>query len=138
MENVTFIPAEYILGNIMVAMYKIGVEKISVRELFEISSFVQQSANESNANIVILLDSSKINDLKLNFSEYFTINDEFDFVEINSERNIVDLQARFIGYIPFESLIFLIQQINEYIVLKNNTENNNINLLHFQKGKKKI
>lgn len=111
-ENMcTFVGAEYLIANALIALNKKGIEQISFSELNKFGIQVRRICDDEKIDVVFLLSRDAINSAVFNFSDYFTIIDEDDpKIQISKNTEIKNLQERFIGYLPFTVIKILVEQ----------------------------
>ncbi|MCL2046789.1 MAG: hypothetical protein FWG88_10455 [Oscillospiraceae bacterium] len=97
-----FVGAEYIIANALIALKAKGIDQIKFSELHDLGIEIQKICNEKAVDAVLLLSGNNVTSAIYSFSDYFTyIDDDIDpSIQLNSSKDIIDLQNRFIGYLP--------------------------------------
>ena len=112
----TFVGAEYIIANILIALKKIGKrESVTLNELTEAGIYIQKQSLSEDINAIFLSSSDQVASAIYDFSDYFEYNKEEDAIYIVKTKNIEDLESRFMGYLPFNVLSFLVNMSMEFV-----------------------
>ncbi len=104
----TFVGAEYIIANLLIAFKNENKNTISLSELSEAEIYIQQQSLSENLNAIFLISSEQVLSAIHDFSDYFCFNSESNSISIARGKNIADLESRFIGYLPFDVVCFLV------------------------------
>ncbi len=113
----TFVGAEYIIANILIALKKLNNrDTVTLDELSEAGIFIQQQSLYKNEIDAIFLSSSEqVVTALYDFSDYFEYDRETNSIHIVKTKNIKDLESRFIGYLPFNVLNFLVDITAKFV-----------------------
>lgn len=113
----TFVGAEYVMANALIALKRRGTDFITFERLREIGVKIQSSFNEKGIDAVILTSGSSISTAIFDFSDYFKC-EEIDgnpAIFIQKDTTITDLENRFVGYLPVDILGALIEEIDRMV-----------------------
>lgn len=106
----TFVGAEYIIANMLIAMKKTqNRESISLEELSKAGVDIQKWSAEKDLNAIFLSSTDQVSTAIYDFSDYFQFEAETQSIRIVKTKQISDLESRFIGYLPFDVLSFLVE-----------------------------
>ena len=113
----TFVGAEYVMANILIALKRKGEESITFERLREIGFQIQTSFNEKGLDAVILTSGDSISAAIFDFSDYFKYDDPDGkpTILIQKDTTITDLEKRFVGYLPVNILSVLLEEINRMV-----------------------
>ena len=116
----TIVGAEYIIANVLIALKRLNKKEfITLDELSRAVIYIQkQSLVDNKTNAIFLSSYKQMVTALYDFSDYFEYDPSDDSIYIVNTKNIDDLENRFIGYLPFNILKFLVNKSIEY-VLKN-------------------
>lgn len=113
---VTFVGAEYIIANLLIALKrKKNRTNISLKELNALGIFMQKMSIEKDVDAVFLTSQDQLTDALFDFSDYFNYNEVNKTIYIKQTKQIKDLASRFVGYLPWDVLSFLIETTNEFV-----------------------
>jgi len=105
----TFVGAEYIIANLLIAMKKKHEKEfISLEELSSAGIYIQKLSIEEGIDAIFLSSSDQLSMALFDFTDYFEFNAETQEIRIVKTKKISDLESRFIGYLPFDVLTFLV------------------------------
>ena len=100
----TFVGAEYIIANLLIAMKKNhNRDSISFEEVCRACEYIQEQSLKKDIDAIFLSSTDQLSMAIFGFSDYFEYNSDQRKISI-----IFDLENRFIGYLPFDVLIFLV------------------------------
>ncbi len=106
----TFVGAEYIIANLLIAMKKNHKkESISLEELSSAGVYIQRLSIEESIDAIFLSSTDQLSMAIFDFSDYFEFDAETQEIHVVKTKRISDLESRFIGYLPFDVLTFLVQ-----------------------------
>lgn len=116
----TFVGAEYIIANALIALSKKGYDSITFNKLRTIGVQIQQYCNENGIDAVILTSGDKISAAIYDFSDYFEYAEtetpvREPMIRIRKNIPITQLKSRFIGYLPLEVIDVLMRKIPEFV-----------------------
>ncbi len=112
----TFVGAEYIIANLLIAMKKKkNRESISLEELSSAGVYIQKLSLEKNIDAIFLSSTDQLSTAIFDFSDYFEYDANNQEIHIVKTKKISDLESRFIGYLPFSVLVFLVEAANEAV-----------------------
>lgn len=112
----TFVGAEYIIANLLIAMKKAQKkESISLEELSSAGVYIQKSSIEKDVDAIFLSSTDQLSMAIFDFSDYFEYDENTQKIYIVKTKKISDLESRFIGYLPFDVLTFLVKAANEAV-----------------------
>ena len=112
----TFVGAEYIIANVLIALKKIGKrDSITLDELSQAGFYIQQKSLNEDINAIFLSSSEQVASAIYDFSDYFEYDDANNSIYIVKTKNKDDLESRFMGYLPFEVLSFLVNVSMEFV-----------------------
>lgn len=113
----TFVGAEYVMANTLIALKRKGEESITFERLREIGFQIQTSFNEKGLDAVILTSGDNISAAIFDFSDYFKYDDSDGkpTIFIQKDTTITDLENRFVGYLPVKILGVLLEEINRMV-----------------------
>ena len=113
----TFVGAEYIIANVLIALKKFNKkDTITLDELSEAGIYIQKHSLSNNEIDAIFLSSSKqVVTALYDFSDYFEYDRENGSIRIVKTKNIKDLESRFIRYLPFNVLSFLVKITQQFV-----------------------
>ena len=108
----TFVGAEYVMANALIALKRKGTDFITFERLREIGFKIQTSFNEQ-----VLTSGDSISAAIFDFSDYFQYKemDGVPAIEIHKDITITDLENRFVGYLPVDVLGVLLKEINKMV-----------------------
>lgn len=109
---ITFVGAEYIIANLIIALNKTS---ISFNKLSDLDIYLKKMTIKKNIDIVCFTSQDQLKLACLNFPEYFICNKNNNTIYLNNKRSINDLKSRFIGYLPIDIIIFLLESIDEFV-----------------------
>lgn len=111
----TFVGAEYIIANLLIALKKINKrDTVTLDELSEAGIYIQKQSISENINAIFLSSSEQVASAIYDFSDYFEFDRETNSIRIVKTKKIEDLESRFIGYLPFSVLSFLVNMSMEF------------------------
>lgn len=114
-----FVGAEYLIACLLIEKKKIGYSDISLDALSEYGIYVQKMSLAEKLDAVFLTSKSQFCSAIYDFSDYF--NAIFDTrnqiigIQLNSSKNIDDLEYRFMGYLPQDIFDFLATAVKKYV-----------------------
>ncbi len=112
----TFVSIEYVIANALILLKEEkNKDCISIEELSGLCNYLQKKSNEEENNAIFMYSLDAIASVMCNFSKYFKMDDKNQTICIMDGKNIKDLKNRFIGYIPFDILFFMVSTIKDYI-----------------------
>lgn len=116
----TFVGAEYVIANALIALKRRGQDCITFEKLREIGVEIQRCCNERGVDAVILTSGDRIASAIYNFSDYFEYDetdDEFrkPVIRIKKTATCGDLEQRFVGYLPVDVLRLLREKVGELV-----------------------
>lgn len=112
---VTFVGAEYIIANSLIAFKKNrNRTNISLCELNELGIYIQKLSTEENVDAVFLTSQDRVKSAIFDFSDYFEYNEENKTICIKQTRQVTDLTSRFVGYLPWDIIAFLVKATSEF------------------------
>ena len=112
----TFVGAEYIIANVLIALKKANKkEVISLDELSQAGIYIQKMCMQDDIDAIFLSSSEQVANALYDFSDYFEYDDANNSIYIVKTKNIDDLESRFMGYLPFEVLSFLVNVSMEFV-----------------------
>lgn len=113
----TIVGAEYIIANVLIVLKRLNKkESITLDELSKAGIYIQkQSLVDDEIDAIFLSSSKQVVTALYDFSDYFEYNQGDDSIYIVNTKNIDDLESRFIGYLPFNILKFLVNKSIEYV-----------------------
>lgn len=108
---------EYIIANVLIALKRLNKkESITLDELSKAGIYIQkQSLVDDEIDAIFLSSLKQVVTALYDFSDYFEYNQSDDSIYIVNTKNIDDLESRFIGYLPFNILKFLVNKSIEYV-----------------------
>ncbi|MCH5315136.1 MAG: hypothetical protein J1E81_04420 [Eubacterium sp.] len=113
----TFVGAEYIIANVLIALKKFSNrDMVTLDELSEAGIFIQQqSLSDDKIDAIFLSSSEQVVTALYDFSDYFEYDRKTNSIRIVKTKNIQDLESRFIGYLPFNVLSFLVNITMKFV-----------------------
>ncbi len=112
----TFVGAEYIIANILIALKKLNKrEAVTLDELNEAGIFIQKQSLSEDIDAIFLSSSEHVVSAIYDFSDYFSYDQKTNSIYIVKTKNIDDLESRFMGYLPFDVLRFLVNISMEFV-----------------------
>lgn len=112
----TFVGAEYIIANMLIANKKqYNKDEISLEELNNAGVYIQRMSLAENVDAIFLSSSEQIASAMFDFSDYFEYNSKRQMIRVTKTKKIEDLESRFIGFLPFAVLSFLVKTANEFV-----------------------
>lgn len=113
----TFVGAEYVMANALIALKRKGTDFITFERLREIGFKIQTIFNEQGLDAVILTSGDSISVAIFDFSDYFQYKeiDGAPAIVIHKDTTITDLENRFVGYLPVDVLGVLIKEIDKMV-----------------------
>ena len=112
----TFVGAEYIIANLLIAMKKKhNRDSISLEELSTDGVYIQRQSLEKDIDAIFLSSTDQLSTAIYDFSDYFQYDPDQQEIFIVKTKKISDLESRFIGYLPFNVLTFLVEAANEAV-----------------------
>ena len=112
----TFVGAEYIIANLLIAMKKKhNRDSISLEELSSAGVYIQRQSAKEEIDAIFLSSTDQLSTAIFDFSDYFEYNSSWREVFVVKTKNISDLESRFIGYLPFDILTFLVGTASEAV-----------------------
>lgn len=113
---VTFVGAEYIIANSLIALKrKKNRTTISLSELNELGIYMQRMSIEKDLDAVFLVSQDQLATALFDFSDYFEYNESDKTICIKKSKQITDLASRFVGYLPWDVLAFLVEATDEFV-----------------------
>ena len=113
----TFVGAEYVIADSLIALKKKGIDYITFSKLREIGFEIQNLCNTNGVDAIILTFGDSISSAIYDFSDYFQyreVNGE-PAILIQKNTTIIDLQKRFVGYLPIDVLSILVNEIQKLV-----------------------
>lgn len=112
---VTFVGAEYIIANLLIAMKKTqNRSNISLGELNKLGIYLQKMSVEKDVDAVFLISQDQLTSAIYDFGDYFEYNETDKTVCVKQTKQIADLASRFVGYLPWDVISFLVKTTNEF------------------------
>lgn len=113
----TFVGAEYIIANVLIALKKFGKrDTVTLDELSEAGIFIQKnSLTDNGVDAIFLSSSEQVVTALYDFSDYFEYDRNTNSICIVKTKDIRDLESRFIGYLPFNVLSFLVDVTTKFV-----------------------
>lgn len=112
----TFVGAEYIIANLLIAMKKNhNRDSISLEELSSAGVYIQKQSLEKDIDAIFLSSTDQLSTALFDFSDYFEYDATQQEIFVVKTKKITDLESRFIGYLPFTVLRFLVEVANEVV-----------------------
>ena len=112
----TFVGAEYIIANLLIAVKKKhNRDSISLGELSSAGVYIQRQSLEKDIDAIFLSSTDQLSTAIFDFSDYFEYDSNRQEIFIVKTKKISDLESRFIGYLPFNVLAFLVEAANEAV-----------------------
>lgn len=111
---IPFVGAEYIIANSLIALKRKNRDTISLSELNELGVYIQKMTIEKDIDVVFLVSQDQLATALFDFSDYFEYNESAKTVCIKKSKQIADLASRFVGYLPWDVLAFLVEATNEF------------------------
>lgn len=112
----TFVGAEYIIANSLIALKKTkNRTKISLSELNQLGIYIQQMSIEEEVDAVFLVSQDQLTSAVFDFSDYFEYNAADKTICIKQTKQITDLASRFVGYLPWDVIAFLVKTTNDFV-----------------------
>lgn len=112
---VTFVGAEYIIANSLIALKrKKNRATISLSELNDLGILMQKMSIEKDLDAVFLVSQDQLTSALFDFSDYFDYNESEKTICIKKSKQVTDLASRFVGYLPWDVLSFLVEATNEF------------------------
>jgi len=106
----TFIGAEYLIANALIALSKKGIKQITFSQLNDYGIQVKKTCIDEKVDVALLLSKDAVSSAIFNFSDYFSIIEgEEPIIEINKSSAVENLKERFIGYLPYEVVKILVE-----------------------------
>ena len=107
MTMTTFVGAEYVIANILIAEeLNYHNDSISIEQLMSAISYIQNLAKERGIAAEFCVSYPDLMKAIDSFSDYFNFNNQI--VSIAPGRKLDDLKSRFIGYLPLYVISFLV------------------------------
>lgn len=112
-----FVGAEYIIANVLIALKKLNKrDSVTLDELSEAGIYIQkQSLINEDIDAIFLSSSDQVASAIYDFSDYFEYDKENNSINIVKTKKLEDLESRFIGYLPFTVLTFLVKSSMEFV-----------------------
>lgn len=105
----TFVGSEYIIANLLIAMMKNhNRNSISFEEVCRACEYIQEQSLKKDIDAIFLSSTDQLSMAIFGFSDYFEYNSDQRKISIVKTKKIFDLKNRFIGYLPFDVLTFLV------------------------------
>lgn len=115
---ITFVGAEYIIANVLIAYKKIlNVDSVSLADLIKAGIYIEKSSEEADINAIFLSSRDDLKHAIYDFSDYFEFNPDKKSIRIKETKKIDDIEDRFIGYLPFPVSSFLVKVTKEFAKL---------------------
>lgn len=113
----TFVGAEYVMANTLIALKRKGIDFITFEKLREIGFKIQTSFNKQGLDAIIMTSGNSISAAIFDFSDYFQYKeiDGAPAIEIHKDTTIADLENRFVGYLPVDILGVLVKEIDKMV-----------------------
>lgn len=112
----TYVGAEYVIANFLIELKK---EKnktdISLEEINDLGMYIQKMSIERDVDAVFLISQDQISTAMYDFSDYFEYNDVNKTICIKQTKQVADLASRFVGYLPWEVMSFLVKTTNKFV-----------------------
>ncbi len=113
---VTFVGAEYLIANMLIAYKrKHNLDSITFEDLNKAGIFVQKLSVKENVDAIFLSSADRLTEAIFDFSDYFSYNEENQAILIKQTKKIDDLENRFLGYLPFTVLSFLVSAVDKFV-----------------------
>jgi len=115
-----FIGAEYVIGNSLVAVEKMGRDCISFRNLRYIGMKFQDYCNENNIYAIVRVYGDYISRALHEYADYFDYVESGDplnepMVRIKKGKTVSSLKQRFYGYLPLNVIVLLVTEISKIV-----------------------
>lgn len=112
----TFVGAEYIIANVLIALKKANKkEVISLDELSQAGIYIQKMCMQDDIDAIFLSSSEQVANALYDFSDYFEYDKDSNSIKVVKTKNIDDLESRFLGYLPFNVLSFLVKMSLQFV-----------------------
>lgn len=110
----TFVGAEFVIANILIARAEKGRPEISLKELNDYGIHAQRYCIDHNVDALFLVSSDQIHNAIYNFSDYFEFSKDTMSIHIKkgSEQSV---KARFLGFLPFDIIKAIIQSAHDFV-----------------------
>lgn len=89
-------------------------DTVTLDELSEAGIYIQKQSISENINAIFLSSSDQVASAIYDFSDYFEYDRGINSIRIVKTKKIEDLESRFIGYLPFSVLSFLVNMSMEF------------------------
>lgn len=112
----TFVGAEYIIANVLIALkreYK--EEMVTLEQLSEAGIYIQQQSLDKNINAIFLTSFEQVTSAIYDFSDYFEFDSVNNAIRLVQDKEVTDLESRFMGYLPVKVLCFLVESLKEFV-----------------------
>ena len=111
----TFVGAEYIIANVLIALKRRkNKATISRSELNDFCIYIQKMSIEKDLDVIFLISQDQLDLALFDFSNYFEYSESGNIICINKNKQITDLASRFVGYLPWNVLAFLVEMTDEF------------------------
>lgn len=111
-----FIGAEYVIANMLIKKMENGETSVSLAELSRCGIEVQRISIKEEIDAIFLTSRSEIFHAIYDFTDYFQCqydeDDQISGITINADKEIMDLQERFVGFIPKTIVDVLLRAID--------------------------
>lgn len=112
----TYVGAEYVIANFLIALKKAkNKSAISLGEVNSLGMYIQQMSTETDVDAVFLISQDQITTAMYDFSDYFEYNEIDKTICIKQTKQVTDLASRFVGYLPWEVMSFLVKTTDEFV-----------------------
>jgi hypothetical protein len=107
-----FVGAEYLIANALISLRKKGISKIAIPALQSFGIDVQQYCSQKQIDAIFLLSADKVFAAIYNFSDYFSFEkiENVNYISINKDTPVEDLENRFIGYLPVDVVMAILEK----------------------------
>ena len=69
---------------------------------------------EKDLDVIFLISQDQLDLALFDFSDYFEYSESGNIICINKNKQITDLASRFVGYLPWNVLTFLVEVADEF------------------------
>ena len=112
----TYVGAKYVIANFLIALKKAkNKSAISLGEVNSLGMYIQQMSTETDVDAVFLISQDQITTAMYDFSDYFEYNEVDKTICIKQTKQVTDLASRFVGYLPWEVMSFLVKTTDEFV-----------------------
>lgn len=112
----TFVGAEYIVANLLIAKKNHDEDSsMSLEELGNASVYIQRRSLNTDVDAIFSSSMEQLSAAVFEFCDYFKYNEAQQKISVVESKEISDLKSRFIGYLPFDVLSFLVKAANDAV-----------------------